>query len=140
MSQSETGFFGTSIGLISSNRDLFCRMPSSSSLLNGHRAAVRIRNNLIFVSRLLAVWLVQDSPIIFKEPVERRFGVFIHGADGGHKTRGHEGFHSFAELFRRQFSGTRHLGLERLAPCITSGSTICVERGEHGNYAFRRLG
>src|SRR5262245_15169956 len=137
----QEGYSANSICTISVSRNLSCRLPGSSSFSNRHWAAVRISNNfMLIVSRRLAACLVQDLPIIFQEPFERRFGVFIHGADGGYETGGHEAFHSFAELFRRLFSGTRNLGLQRLAPCITSGSTICVERGERVNYAFRRFG
>src|SRR6266436_3575794 len=93
------------------NRDLSVVLLGLSSFSNGPWDCCPIRNNFIFIlSRRLAACPVQSFSVIFQEPVERRFGVFIDGADGGHQTGVQEGFHSFAKLFRLSFSGTRHLG------------------------------
>jgi len=57
-----------------------------SSFSNGSWDCCPHQNNFIFISNRLAACLVQSFYVIFQEPVERRFGVFIHGADGGHQT------------------------------------------------------
>jgi hypothetical protein len=70
--------------------------------------------------RRSAEWLVQSFPVIVGP-------VLIHDAIGRVQAGGQESLDSFVELFSRLCSGMCYLFLQRLAACITGGSTFLVE-------------
>jgi hypothetical protein len=92
------------------------------------RIGVRIRNDLPVLLRTgLSVRLVKRFPVVFEESIERRFRMFIDGADGRHEARIQKGFHAFAELVCGSFGGAGHVSLDGLASGIASSAALCVE-------------
>jgi hypothetical protein len=89
---------------------------------------IGIRDDFLIVLGARIVFSFEESfPVVFGEPIESGFGMFIHGADSGHQTGVEESFHPFAELIGRTLGGASYFGFECQTPRFAGRTAFRIE-------------